>query len=111
METAVRFQVSNEDRKVARRVAAARAIAELSQDQLARKMTRITGDQWTKTMVGRMEQGRKFIPAGLLYSLSPRRSGRSRSGSYLIRVIEKSRWRREPPGGHPPPIDPPPDHR
>ena len=33
-------------------------------------MTRITGDQWTKTMVGRMEQGRKFIPAGLLYSLA-----------------------------------------
>ena len=95
---------------MARRVAAARAIADLTQDQLARRLTRITGDQWTKTTVGRLEQGRKIIPAGLLFHLGEA-LGQRPEWFVTIPGSLKELVAREPQGGRRPPVDPPPHHR
>ena len=69
MSTTMRFRVSPEDQRIAGRVAAARRMADISQDQLARRITRRTGEEWTGQQVANMETGRKQIVAGMLVVL------------------------------------------
>ena len=45
---------------------AARRMADISQEQLARRLSRISGEKWSSQQVANVETGRKQIRAGLL---------------------------------------------
>jgi transcriptional regulator with XRE-family HTH domain len=54
------------NRSIPRRIAAARKLAEMTQGQLARRLSELTEDRWSREMVANLETGRRVIPAELL---------------------------------------------
>ena len=56
-------------RAIARRVVAARKMAEMTQVQLARRLSDTTGHQWSRDVIASLETGRRMIPAEVLVSL------------------------------------------
>lgn len=56
-------------RDIARRVAAARKLADMTQGQLARRLTELTDHPWSRDVVASMETARRTIPAELLIDI------------------------------------------